>query len=105
MIDLSSQGVMQYASLVAEERHLNEAHFLATLNCESGFAYDAVGDDGASLGVAQIDLKYHPEITYDEAMNPVWALNWMAEQWLMGRASEWSCWRKLFDTKQSVSRS
>lgn len=92
---------MQFASSIASEYHLNKEHFLATLNCESGFAYNAVGDDGASIGVAQIDPKYHPEITYDEAMNPDWAILWMASEWRAGRAREWSCWRMLYQKEQT----
>ncbi len=93
----STTSVMEFASSTAIVYHLNKAHFLATLDCESGFRYDAVGDDGASIGVAQIDLYYHPDITYPEAMNPDIAITWMATQWQRGNADLWSCWRDMMD--------
>lgn len=92
----STDSVIELASQTAIAEGLNKRHFLATLNCESGFVYNAKGDDDESIGVAQIDLKYHPEITYSEAIDPNWALNWMANEWKNGRAREWSCWRDLY---------
>lgn len=92
----ATSSLYEAATSIAIEYHLNKDHFLATLKCESGFEFDAIGDDGASIGIAQIDLKYHPDVDYSEAMNPDWAMIWMATEWSRGYAHEWSCWRRLY---------
>lgn len=83
---------MEFASSTAIEDGLDKEHFLATLNCESGFEYDAKGDDGVSIGAAQIDFKYHPEIFYTQALDPRWSILWMAQMWKDGYAHWWSCY-------------
>jgi hypothetical protein len=90
---------MEFASSTAVEMGLNKGHFLATLKCESGFRYDAKGDDGHSVGVAQIDGDYHPEILYEQMLDPYWSILWMAQEWEAGRAHEWTCWRNLYSKR------
>lgn len=65
-----------------------------TLKCESNFNASAVGDSGTSFGVAQVHLPAHPEITKAEALDPLWAINWTAEEFAAGDADLWSCYRK-----------
>lgn len=90
--NLSTSSVETFASTTALEYGLNQDHFLATLKCESGFEYDAVGDDGISIGAVQINLKAHPDIFYSEAMDPRWSIVWMAQMWKAGYAHWWSCY-------------
>lgn len=73
---------------------LNEDHLYKTLNCESdGFKDVAIrGDNGLARGLAQIRSDYHPDITDEEADNPVFAINYMAQQFASGHAAEWSCY-------------
>lgn len=66
---------------------------MATIECESGFNPKAIGDHGTSFGIVQIHLPAHPSVTKAQALNPVWALEWAAEQWQAGHASAWSCYR------------
>lgn len=66
-----------------------------TLKCESNFNKDAVGDTGSSFGVAQIHLAAHPEVKKEEALDPLWAINWTAQQFALGKARQWTCFRKL----------
>lgn len=68
---------------------------VATLRCESDFDSGAVGDHGSSFGVAQIHLPAHPEITEAEALDPLWSINWAAEQFAAGHADLWTCYRQL----------
>lgn len=93
-VDYSTTTLKAFALKTAAERGLNKEHFLATLSCESGFGYDAVGDDGLSTGIAQINRgpDAHPEVTYKQAINPYWSIQWMAKEWLAGRAWQWTCW-------------
>lgn len=68
---------------------------VATLRCESNFNSGAVGDHGSSFGVAQIHLPAHTEISKAEALDPLWSINWAAEQFAAGHANEWTCYRNL----------
>lgn len=88
-------ALVALALLIASQHGLNTNHFLATIQCESNWNPTIEGDDGNSLGIAQISMLYHPEITSQEAKDPTFALNWMAEEWETGNASSWSCWRLL----------
>jgi len=69
-----------------------------TVKCESSFNPKAVGDHGTSIGLSQIHLPAHPDITKKEAENPDFALQFMASEFSKGRQWEWSCYTKLFKT-------
>ena len=62
-----------------------------TLNCESGFQWDAEGDNHTSLGVSQLHMPAHPEITKEQALNPFWAIDYAAQQFRLGHQKMWSC--------------
>lgn len=94
------------ASTTASDYHLNVSHFIRTFKKESaGFVDvhiqsqypDKSGPNGKenSWGVCQIDLDYHPEITKAEATDPVFCLDWSAQQWSAGHAASWSAWREF----------
>ncbi len=91
--DTSPTSLKEYAVYLAIHENLNVGEFLATINCESGFNAQAVGDHGTSIGVAQIHLPAHPDISEAEASNGIFSLNWMADQWVAGRQKMWSCWK------------
>jgi soluble lytic murein transglycosylase-like protein len=67
----------------------------AVLNCESTFNPEAVGDATTSFGIAQIHLIAHPEITLQEALNPVWAVDYLASSISQGKGRQWTCYREL----------
>ena len=66
-----------------------------TLFCESSLRPDAVGDNGNSHGIAQIYLKYHPDVSKAEALDPAFAIEWMARKFSEGKSGLWTCARKL----------
>jgi hypothetical protein len=68
-----------------------------TLKCESGLKPHAIHENdgkGDSRGIAQISTYYHPEVTAQEAYDPIWAVNWTANRFVTGHAHEWSCYNK-----------
>lgn len=73
--------------------HLNEQHLRAVIDCESDFVVDAVGDGGASIGLAQIHLPSHPEISREQAEDPAFAIDFMGKMWANGEEEAWSCYR------------
>lgn len=47
-------------------------------------------DDGQSVGLVQIYLPSHPNITREQALDPTWALNWLADELKADRAYNWT---------------
>lgn len=89
------ESLHDYAVYLATHEELNVGEFLATIKCESGFNASAIGDHGKSYGIAQIHLPAHSYITKEQALNPFWSLNWMADQWTKGRKGMWTCWQTM----------
>jgi len=42
-----------------------------------------------SFGQCQIHLPDHPDITYEQAIDPDWCINWMAKKFAEGKQSMW----------------
>jgi hypothetical protein len=87
------EEVEQEAWLVAVAHDLDPELFRAVVSCESSFVKDAVGDAGMSHGAVQIHLPSHPTVTKEQAHDPEFALNWMAERWQEGSEWMWSCYQ------------
>lgn len=85
------ESLRDYAIYLAVHEDLNVGEFLATIECESRFNASAIGDHGNSYGIVQIHLPSH-SVTKEQALNPFFALNWMANQWSIGNKKIWSCW-------------
>ena len=73
--------------------NVDEERLRKTLFCESSLNPEAVGDGGYSFGIAQIHLPSHPEITKEQALNPEWSIDYIAEQFSKEKAKMWTCWR------------
>lgn len=74
---------------------------------QSGHVYDfnsekrgiVKGEREKSFGLAMIHLPDHPDISYDQATNPEFAIDWMASEFAAGRQNQWTCYRILFGAK------
>lgn len=95
-VPLSKPQLQALAYKVAEDDGLNAAHFVGTIQCESGWDTNAIGDRGTSIGLAQIHLPDHSDVKKEQATDPRFAIHYMASQWLLGHESEWSCWRDRY---------
>jgi hypothetical protein len=80
---------------VAEEYKVDANKLEKTLKCESTLRPNAIGDNGHSLGIAQINMPSHPDVTPQEAFNPYWAIEWTAKEFSNGYARHWTCARHL----------
>lgn len=67
---------------------------VATLLCESGYDPTQVGPYG-ELGIAQIYLKQHAEITKVQARDPIWSIRWAIRMFAAGKGHLWTCYNKL----------
>lgn len=68
------------------------------VGCETGWTFNpyAVGDRGTSFGPAQLhrgggELPRFYAFGYDDPFDPYQAVEFMAREFLAGRASSWSC--------------
>ena len=92
---LSKPELLAIATSTAAKYHLNADHFVKTINCESNWNPDTIGDHGESFGLVQIHLIAHQDISKEQALNPRFAIQWMANEWANDNASIWTCWRQL----------
>lgn len=63
---------------------------------ESGWYPGAVGDNGESFGLVQINLPWNPNVTAEQALDVTYALNFIVDSFLAGHERRWTCWRVLF---------
>lgn len=48
-----------------------------------------------SYGLVQIHLPAHPHVSYEEAIDPEFAVEFLAKNIAAGRANMWTCYRKV----------
>lgn len=51
------------------------------------------GEREKSFGVSQIHLPAHPEISYEQATNMEFSIEFMAKEFSKGNQKIWSCWK------------
>lgn len=66
----------------------------AVISCESGYKTTAIGDHGNSYGLVQIYLRFHPEVSKEEAFDPEFAIAFLAKNIAAGRGYWWTCYPK-----------
>ncbi len=83
----------EYVAFVAGKEGVSVKDALAVAKCESGFNKDALHstEKEYSVGIFQINLKAHTEITEEEARNPFLNINWAIDQLALGRWDMWTC--------------
>lgn len=93
----------------ARANNLNENKVIFIARCESQLKLDAVGDGYLtcaktktpmrSRGLWQINQCGHPEITDEQAFDPVWSTNWAIDVFQKGNETkEWQrCTKKYLD--------
>jgi soluble lytic murein transglycosylase-like protein len=93
---LTSDDLRVIATADAVHYGLNTDHFLKVINRESGFNPNAVNPTSNASGIVQILPSAHPDITKEEMFDPIWSLNWAAEEWSEGHQSMWEAWDQLY---------
>lgn len=89
------EDVLEYIDKVAKDKNLNASLMKNVIDCESEFNPRAVGDGGDSLGLVQINMPSHKYISPEQAYNPHFAIDFMADMWSKGHADAWTCYRQL----------
>lgn len=63
--------------------------------CESSWNPEILGDGGTSYGLVQIHLPAHPNISKEQALDPIFAINFIVDEFLNGNQNKWTCYRNL----------
>lgn len=66
------------------------------IKCESGWKPGAIGDRGRSIGLVQIYLPAHLEITKAQALNQTFAINFIVDEFKRGNQWKWTCYKTLY---------
>lgn len=71
---------------------------IATMRCESGLDPTATNHTAKefSVGIAQINLKSHTDITEKQARDVTFSAAFMAKAFSEGKQSMWSCYKALY---------
>lgn len=95
---LTTDDLKTIATADAVRYGLNTEHFLKVVNCESGWNPSVVNSIGAT-GIVQILPRAHPDITREQMLDPIWSLNFAAEQWSLNHQTMWECWQIYYGKK------
>lgn len=79
----------------AEKYDVSEEVLHKVIFCESRYNRYAIGDRGHSRGLVQIYDNYHPTITHEQAFDPDFAINFLAENIKKGKGNMWTCFRNI----------
>lgn len=108
----TDERVRELAKEIAEAHGVSFYVMDVVITCESGWDYDIDsklrytysdpargiyrGELEQSFGLAQIHLPHWPDITEEQAKDPVFALNFMAKKLATGKGYLWTCYRNNF---------
>lgn len=95
----------------AEQYQVSPEIMHAVIECESNYVVDVqskhrytftdarrgiyLGEREQSFGLGQIHLPDHPTVSYTEAIDPVFAVDFLAKALANGKGSWWTCFRNL----------
>jgi soluble lytic murein transglycosylase-like protein len=78
----------------ANKYGVSEEVMHAVIKCESTYNKNAIGDQGNSYGLVQIHLPSWKNITKEQALDPEFAISFLAEKLSEGKGNLWTCYRK-----------
>ena len=91
----SSTAIKTRLRAISEATGVSYDTMYAVIDCESGFNPNAVGDSGHSFGLVQIYLDYHPTVTKSQALDPDFAIEFLADKLSKNQGYLWTCYRSL----------
>lgn len=100
-VDWTPERINQEIEKKAKEYGVSDRIMKAVIKCESNGSttiqsyHKKNGKREESYGLVQIHLPSHPNITHEQAIDPAFAIDFMANQFAQGNANLWSCYRML----------
>jgi hypothetical protein len=106
---LSEEYVKGLISVFASQYNVNGADMWRVISCEnrdliptlqsySRYPVDIeewgvkAGDRELSYGLVQIHLPSHPDVSYKQAIDHMFSIEFMAKEFSKGKQSKWSCY-------------
>lgn len=90
------QSIPSLIAYFSGQYSVSRDQMTATISCESNFDPAAIGDNGESIGIVQIHLPDHKEVTAKQAEDPIFSIQFMAQEFSKGHQHYWSCYRMLY---------
>lgn len=93
--------LVAYATERAVEAKLSPTKVIQVINCETAGTWDPKiqsrakyknGKQEQSFGLVQIHLPAHPNVSYEEATDPYYAIDFLIDHWKKGNQWMWSCY-------------
>lgn len=81
---------------IADKYSVSRETMETVVECESNYVVDAIGDNGYSHGLVQINLPSHPSVTIEQAQDPIYALTFLAENLQQNKGYLWTCYRIFY---------
>ncbi len=96
-VQLKQMTVTALLEHYAEEYKVDPNLLYLTVKCESGLNPKAINHTTKeySVGIAQINLKAHKNITEAQAKDPVFSAKFIAKEFAANRAYIWTCYNKI----------
>lgn len=111
--EVVTKTIPELVDFYADAYNVSSTQMMAVMKCENNtldtnlqsrlkYSRDnsrwgvVAGQREESYGLVQIHLPDHPHISKEQATNPEFAIEFMAQEFSKGRASKWTCYRKLY---------
>lgn len=91
----TKEDYIDYIYKRASEGGFEPNSVIKTIECESNFNTNAIGDNGTSYGLVQIHLPAHTGVTKEQATYPQFALDFIIEAFKHNQQRMWTCARIL----------
>jgi hypothetical protein len=100
-IDWTRERLEKEVETKAKEYGVSAQLMKDIIKCESNWDVDVQSHHTLSygreksFGLVQIHLPSHPTVSYEEAIDPAFAINFLAEHIADGSARMWSCYKMV----------
>lgn len=108
-IDWTQERLRQEVDTQAAKYKVSAERMWKTIKCEAtdpdtrmvsttiqSFHRTVSGEREPSFGVSQIHRPSHPSVTYEQAIDPQFAIEFMAKAFAAGEQRMWTCYRHLY---------
>ena len=86
----SKDAIQQAVASAVAKYGADKAVAFAIVEAETGHYTKFIGDNGTSIGIAQIHLPAHPEVSRAQAENLYFSADFLAKNLAEGHCSMWS---------------
>ena len=91
------QTINDIISINSLAYNVSQETLLSVIKCESSMNPEAHNHTKRenSYGLVQINLKAHPEIKKEQALDPSFSIDYLARKISENKGNMWSCYKKL----------